>query len=235
MSSATLLGLAGAGVAEAGGAERAPRCAVSPPWPAGAGFPSAPRGARFWLSGVLAHCQCRPRPCPLPPGSPAAPEAGLPRTRVGALPASAWGEPQPAAREPRAAPPRTGRHRVAPRTARGHAFFLLSMARTTWLFWDTAGNALFFWSVLCVFCVGFFFLFKLCHFPSASLVPSVVESRCSPFVLARVSPAFAQRGLGGGGGRRVLGPGPRSASLTKAPEQAPRTRAPAAGPPHGFS
>lgn len=140
-----------------------------------------------------------------------------------------------AAREPRGAPPRTGRHRVAPRAARGHAFFLLSMARTTWLFWDTAGNALFFWSVLCVFCVGFFFLFKLCRFPSASLVPSVVESRCSPFVLARVSPAFAQRGLGGGGGRRVLGPGPRSASLTKASEQAPRTRAPAAGPPHGFS
>lgn len=170
MSSATLLGLAGAGVAEAGGAERAPRCAVSPP--CGSGVPSAPRGARFWLSGVLAHCQCRPRPCPLPPGSPGDPEAGLPRTRVGALPASAWGEPQPAAREPRGAPPRTGPHRVAPRAARGHAFFLLSMARTTWLFWDSAGNALFFWSVLCVFCVGFFFFLSSVVFPLPASSPA---------------------------------------------------------------
>lgn len=189
-------------------------------------------------SSLLAVRSPRPLPVQAETVSPASRKPRGPRGRAPPHPgrgSSSVCLGRAAAREPRAAPPRTGRHRVAPRTARGHAFFLLSMARTTWLFWDTAGNALFFWSVLCVFCVGFFFLFKLCRFPSASLVPSVVESRCSPFVLARVSPAFAQRGLGGGGGRRVLGPGPRSASLTKASEQAPRTRAPAAGPPHDFS
>lgn len=80
MSSATLLGLAGAGVAEAGGAERAPRCAVSPPWPAGAGFPLRP--------GELASgCQ------------ESSPTASAGRDRVPCLP-EAQGTPRPGSPAP---------------------------------------------------------------------------------------------------------------------------------------
>lgn len=153
VSSATLLGLAGAGVAEAGGAERAPRCAVSPPWPAGAGFPLAPG------SSLLAVRSPRPLPVQAETVSPASRKPRGPRGRAPPHPgrgSSSVCLGRAAAREPRGAPLRTVRHRVAPRAARGHAFFLLSMARTTWLFWNAAGNTPFFGSVLCIFCVGIF-------------------------------------------------------------------------------
>lgn len=106
VSSATLLGLAGAGVAEAGGAERAPRCAVSPPWPAGAGFPLRPgelasgcQESSPTASAGRDRVPCLPEAQGTPrPGSPA-PGSGLFQRLPGAS-----RSPQPGSRE--------GRHRA---------------------------------------------------------------------------------------------------------------------------
>lgn len=185
MSSTTLLGLAGAGVAEAGGAERAPRCAVSPPWPAGAGFPLRPgelasgcQESSPTASAGRDRVPCLPEAQGTPrPGSPA-PGSGLFQRLPGAS-----RSPQPGSR--RRAQVVTGLLRAQPEVTR---FSCAPWLRPRGYFGTLLGTLSFLGLFYAYFVCRFFFFFFLCQSrPQRGGITLFSVCSCSRFACFRAA------------------------------------------------